>query len=250
MLSACSPKITQTPSFTSLPKPVSATASKTHAYTRSNLTAFINLIEEAHQANIKKFIYASSSSVYGKNKKTPFSTSDSVDHPISLYAATKKSNELIAHVYHHLYDMDTIGLRFFTVYGPWGRPDMAYYKFTQRIMADQPIDVYNFGKDLKRDFTYIDDIIDGIKSVIKHAKGYKVYNLGNNEPVELMNFITTIEHHIGKVAKKNLLPMQPGDVHITYADITESKADLNYQPKTSIDEGIKQFTDWYRSYHA
>jgi UDP-glucuronate 4-epimerase len=202
-------------------------------------------------------VFASSSSVYGANTKVPFAVSDNVDHPVSLYAATKKANELMAHTYSHLYQIPMTGLRFFTVYGPWGRPDMAYFKFVQAIAQGKPIDVYNFGK-MQRDFTYIDDIIEGIFRVMHKPPQtatlqgsqalYKLYNIGNNQPVELMTFITIIEKTLGKQAKKNFLPMQPGDVLTTYADVDDLIRDVGFKPTTSIEEGIHHFAQWYREY--
>jgi len=235
------------------------------SYMNSNIVGFINILEACRNFNVKNLSYASSSSVYGLNEKQPFSTHDSVNHPISLYAASKKSNELMAHTYSHLFGISTTGLRFFTVYGPWGRPDMALFKFTKAIFEDKPIDVYNYGK-MERDFTYIDDIVEGIIRVIDNpakpnenfdAKNpdpatssapYRVYNIGNNAPVKLMDFIEALEKKIGKKAKKNMLPIQPGDVPSTYADVTDLIEDLGYKPKTSIQEGIDQFVDWYKEF--
>lgn len=219
-----------------------------HIYIQSNLVGFTNLIDETKNAGIKDFIYASSSSVYGNNKKIPFSVKDSVDHPISLYAATKKSNELIAYTYHHLYGLNCTGLRFFTVYGPYGRPDMAYFKFTKAILENKPIDIYNFGK-MKRDFTYIDDIVAGVINALKKSYPYEIFNLGNNKPVKLEYFIECIEKELNKKAKKTYLPMQPGDIPETYADIDQSAKMLNYHPKTNIEKGIKKFIEWYREYY-
>lgn len=220
-----------------------------HAYVQSNLVAFVNLIDEARQHDVMDFVYASSSSVYGKNEKTPFAVEDNVDYPISLYAATKKSNELMAHTYHHLFGMKCVGLRFFTVYGPWGRPDMAAFKFLDLMRADKPIDVYNFGKDMKRDFTYIDDIVAGILASVDGDFGYDVFNLGNNNPVDLGDFIESLESRWGRKARKNLLPMQPGDVLETYADIDRSRELLGYEPMTSLEEGLKKFVEWYKDYY-
>ena len=241
-----------------------------HAYADSNLVGFVNILEGCRHAKVKHLVYASSSSVYGMNIKQPFSTEDRVDYPISLYAATKKSNELMAHTYSHLYDIPTTGLRFFTVYGPMGRPDMAYFSFTQKILAGETINVFNNG-DMKRDFTYIDDIVEGITRVmelppsvedeplkIKNQKlkitaapaAYRVYNIGNNQPVTLRRFITAIETATGKKANENLLPMQPGDVPITYADVDELIVDTGFKPETSIEEGIKKFVDWYKGYYS
>lgn len=219
-----------------------------HAYIRSNLVGFTNILEEAKNANVKDVIYASSSSVYGKNKKTPFSVNDNVDKPISLYAATKKSNELIAHAYHHLYDMNMTGLRFFTVYGPYGRPDMAAFLFADAISKGEPIKVFNNGK-MRRDFTFIDDIVKGIKRSLEKSYPYEVFNLGNNSPVELEYFISLIEKAMGKEAKKDYLPLQPGDVVETYADIEYTKEKLDWQPETSIEEGVEEFISWYRRYY-
>lgn len=228
-----------------------------HAYLDSNLAGFLNVIEGCRAEKIKHLVYASSSSVYGKNTKIPFAIDDPVDHPISLYAATKKANELMAYTYSHLYKIPTTGLRFFTVYGPWGRPDMAYFKFVRAIESGQPIDVYNFGK-MKRDFTYIDDIIEGIVRVTQripnesidqngnHAP-YRLYNIGNNQPIELMQFIQVIETAVGRKAVKNLLPMQPGDVPETFANIDDLIRDTGFRPGTSLEEGIDKFVHWYRA---
>ena len=233
-----------------------------HTYIDSNILGFLNILECCRHNDIKALSYASSSSVYGLNENQPFSTHDNVDHPISLYAASKKSNELMAHTYSHLFNIPTTGLRFFTVYGPWGRPDMALFLFTKAILEDRAIDVYNYGN-MQRDFTYIDDIVKGVMRVIDSpatknsnwdAKNpdpsssiapYKIYNIGNNTPVKLMDFIEAIEKKIGKVAKKNLLPLQAGDVVSTYADVNDLVEDLNYKPQTSIQEGIDKFIDWY-----
>jgi UDP-glucuronate 4-epimerase len=224
-----------------------------HAYVDSNLIGFTNILEGCRHSAIQHLIFASSSSVYGKNTQVPFSVEDRVDTPVSLYAATKKANELMAHAYSHLYQIPTTGLRFFTVYGPWGRPDMAYYKFVKAIAEDQPIDVYNYGK-MMRDFTYIDDVVTGIIKLIPHrAKSrppYKIYNLGNNNPVELQEFIATIETLMGKTAQKNFLPMQPGDVITTYADIEELMTDIGFAPATPIAQGLANFVHWYQSYHT
>lgn len=228
-----------------------------HAYVDSNLVGFVNLLEGCRHHAIAHLIYASSSSVYGVNPKIPFSTSDCVDHPISLYAATKKANELMAHTYSHLFKVPTTGLRFFTVYGPWGRPDMAYFKFTRAIDTGKAIDVYNFG-DMQRDFTYIDDVVEGIVRLLDRPPSgddspskapYKVYNIGNNTPVLLSRFIEVIEAALGKKAQLNLLPMQPGDVPMTYADVDDLIRDVDFQPKTSIEQGISQFVHWYQSYY-
>lgn len=236
-----------------------------YTYVDSNITGFVNLLEMCRHNAIKHLVYGSSSSVYGVNPKIPFSTSDNVDHPISLYAATKKANELMAHTYSHLFNLPTTGLRFFTVYGPWGRPDMAYFKFAKAITEGKPIDVYNFG-DMKRDFTYIDDIIEGVVRVmhcppqvdpgtkqqgaISTQAPYKIYNIGNNQPVALLRFIEVLEDALGQKAQKNLLPMQPGDVPITYADVDDLMQDVGFRPTTSIEAGIEQFVRWYRDYYS
>jgi UDP-glucuronate 4-epimerase len=237
-----------------------------HAYVDSNLVAFVNLLEGCRHQRSPHLVYASSSSVYGNNRKQPFSTDDAVDHPISLYAATKKANELMAHTYSHLYDLPTTGLRFFTVYGPWGRPDMALYKFTEAIQADRPIDVFNHGQ-LKRDFTYVDDIIESMRRILdrppqrtavslekelapsRSDAPYVVYNIGNHQPVELSRFIECIENALGRKAKKNFLPMQPGDVAATFADVADLEAATGFKPQTSIDEGVQRFVRWYLDYH-
>jgi len=237
-----------------------------HAYVDSNLVGFVNILEATRHYKVKHLIYASSSSVYGANVKMPFSTEDEVNHPVSLYAATKKSNELMAHTYSHLYNIPTTGLRFFTVYGPMGRPDMAYFSFTQKILAGETIKIFNNGE-MMRDFTYIDDIVDGIVRLLDHPPKenpdfdrehptpsssyapYKIYNIGNNQPVKLMDFIETLEKHIGIEAKKEFLPMQPGDVKATYADIDDLTEATGFKPTTSIDEGIKKFVDWYMEYY-
>ena len=219
-----------------------------HTYIQSNIVGFTNLIDEAKKAGVKTFVYASSSSVYGNNKKIPFSVEDNVDHPISLYAATKKANELIAHTYHHLYGLNCTGLRYFTVYGPWGRPDMALFKFAKAIMEGKHIDVYNYGK-MKRDFTYIDDIITGTVSALKKSYPYEIFNLGNNTPVELEYFIECIEKEFGKKAERNNMPIQPGDVPATYADIDRSTKMLGYKSTTSIEEGIKRTIKWYKEHY-
>ena len=236
------------------------------AYVDSNMAGFVNLLEGCRQSQIKHLVFASSSSVYGANTKIPFAVSDNVDHPISLYAASKKANELFAHVYSHLYNLPTTGLRFFTVYGPWGRPDMAYFKFVKAISQGKPIDVYNFGK-MKRDFTYIDDVIEGVfrvmykppqantdgsgnsSEVSKSTVPYKLYNIGNNSPVELMTFIEVIEKALGKTTEKNLLPIQPGDVPCTYADVDDLSKDVGFKPATPIDKGIHHFVQWYQEYY-
>ena len=218
------------------------------AYGTSNLTGTLVMLEMARQHNIKDFVYASSSSVYGDNKKVPFSEKDNVDNPISLYAATKKSNELMAHVYSHLYGINCTGLRFFTVYGPWGRPDMALFKFTKAIIEGESIDVYNNGE-LSRDFTYITDIVEGVLSAVDNPVHYTIYNLGGDDPIQLDYFIECIEESLGRKAKKNMMPMQPGDVEKTMADITLAKEKLGFEPKIKIKEGIKKFVEWYKSYY-
>lgn len=219
------------------------------AYIGSNLVGFLNVLETCRHNGIKDLVYASSSSVYGGNEKIPFSVEDNVDSPISLYAATKKSNELMAHVYSHLFGLNTTGLRFFTVYGPFGRPDMALFKFTKAIAAGETIDVYNFGK-MERDFTYIEDIVSGITACLDKPFRYEVFNLGNNRPSDLEYFISLIEKELGKNAEKNYLPMQPGDVPRTFADIDHSKELLGYEPRTSLDVGVKKFIDWYKEYYG
>ena len=219
-----------------------------YAYTDSNLVGFINIIELCRLHNVEGFIYASSSSVYGKNSKTPFSTLDPTDNPISLYAATKKANELIAHSYSHLYNLNTTGLRFFTVYGPWGRPDMAYYKFADSIMNNKTIQIFNFGE-MKRDFTYIDDIVTGTKLAIKANKKCEIFNLGNNKSEKIMDFVKLIEKYFDKKAKIEMQTMQPGDVKETYADIEKSKNVLGYSPSINLDKGLMLFIDWYKKYH-
>lgn len=228
-----------------------------NAYVDSNLVGFVNILEGCRHSKVGHLVYASSSSVYGMNVKQPFSVHDRVDHPVSLYAATKKSNELMAHSYSHLFSIPTTGLRFFTVYGPYGRPDMAYYKFTKAIMNGASIDVYNNG-DMERDFTYIDDIIAGVVRVVDQVPSsevnavsgtkapYKLYNIGNNSPVNLGAFIEAIEKFCGRKAIKNYLPMQPGDVPVTFADIDELTDEIGFQPNTSIDEGMRKFVEWYR----
>lgn len=231
-----------------------------HAYVDSNLTGFVNILEGCRHSKVQHFVYASSSSVYGMNVKQPFSAEDRVDYPVSLYAATKKSNELMAHAYSHLYDIPTTGLRFFTVYGPYGRPDMAYYKFTKSILSGEPIDVYNDGQ-MQRDFTYIDDIVEGVIRVMDTVPGkqvspfsaveapYRLFNIGNNKPVELGVFISAIEAACNREAVKNFMPMQPGDVLTTYADIDDLKASVDFQPNTPIEEGIRKFVSWYMAKH-
>lgn len=236
-----------------------------YAYIDSNIVGFVNILEACREHNIKHLVYASSSSVYGLNESMPFSTSDSVDHPISLYAASKKSNELMAHTYSYLFKLPTTGLRFFTVYGPWGRPDMALFLFTKAILEGKPIDVFNYGEML-RDFTYIDDIVEGVVRVIDNnaepnadwngkapdihssKAPYKIYNIGNNNPVRLMDFIEAIEKELGVQAQKNMLPLQPGDVPATYANVDDLVHELDYKPNTSIQIGIKNFIKWYRDF--
>lgn len=236
------------------------------AYADSNLTGFVNVLEGCRHNKVGHLLYASSSSVYGLNKKQPFSTDDSVDHPVSLYAATKKANELMAHTYSHLYSLPTTGLRFFTVYGPWGRPDMALFKFTKAILAGQSIDVYNHGE-MRRDFTYIDDIAEAIvrlQNVIPQADPdwtvengspasssapYCVYNIGNSNPVKLMTYISALEKALGIEAPKNMLPMQPGDVHETSADTAPLSKAINFKPETPVEQGVQRFVDWYRDFY-
>lgn len=226
-------------------------------YIDSNLVGFLNILECCRHNDIKHLVYASSSSVYGLNKKIPFSTDDNVDHPISLYAATKKSNELMGHTYSHLFNIPTTGLRFFTVYGPWGRPDMAMFLFTDAIVNDRPIKVFNHGK-MERDFTYIDDIVEGVVRIIEkpvrervnNNELYKVYNIGNNNSVKLLDFIKEIEVNLDKTAEKNMLPIQPGDVERTWADVDQLIEDYDYRPNTSIKVGVKSFVDWYNGYYS
>ncbi|GIW97929.1 MAG: NAD-dependent epimerase [Pirellulaceae bacterium] len=237
-----------------------------HAYIDSNLVGFTNVLEGCRHHGVEHLMYASSSSVYGSNKKQPFSVHDNVDHPVSLYAATKKANELMAHTYSHLYGLPTTGLRFFTVYGPWGRPDMALYIFTKAIFEERPIDVYNHGK-MRRDFTYIDDIVEALVRLVDVVPGpdpkfdpmhpdpgtsqapYRVYNIGNNHPEELSRFIEVLEQTIGRTAKKNYLPLQAGDVVATYADVSDLEEVIGFKPATPIEEGIRHFVNWYRAYH-
>ncbi len=237
-----------------------------YAYLDSNMVGFMNILEACRHNHIEHLVYASSSSVYGMNESMPFSTHDNVDHPISLYAASKKSNELMAHTYSHLYDLPTTGLRFFTVYGPWGRPDMALFLFTRAILNGQQINVYNNGN-MQRDFTYIDDIVEGVGRVIDRPPDgnpewsgkspdpasstapYRIYNIGNNNPVHLMDFIKAIEEETGREASKNFMPMQPGDVHKTWADVNDLIEDFGYKPHTDIRTGVKNFVEWYRGYY-
>jgi len=237
------------------------------AYIQSNLVGFANILELSKELKVEHLVYASSSSVYGLNERMPFSEEDNVDHPISLYASSKKSNELMAHTYSHLFKLPTTGLRFFTVYGPWGRPDMALFLFTKAILEDKPIDVFNYG-DMQRDFTYIDDIVEGVIRVIeKPPKGdscwnprrpnpatskapYRIYNIGNGSPVKLDDFIKAIEQELGKKAKRNLLPLQMGDVKATWANTSALERDLGYKPSTPIQEGVKKFIQWYREFYG
>ena len=225
------------------------------AYMQSNMMGFFHILEGCRHYPVEHLVYASSSSVYGGNEKVPFSTEDKVDEPVSLYAATKKSNELMAYAYSKLYNIPVTGLRFFTVYGPYGRPDMAYYKFTRKILAGEPIQIYNNG-DMYRDFTYIDDIVQGMENVlcnppVQNAKGvsYKLYNIGNHKPVKLMDFIEVLERNLGKTAVKEFLPMQPGDVYQTYADVSDLMRDYDFKPDTGIEEGLDKFVHWYREYY-
>jgi UDP-glucuronate 4-epimerase len=217
-------------------------------YEQSNVKGFLNLLEMARKFPVANFVYASSSSVYGGNTKLPFSIEDSVDTPISLYAATKRANELMAYTYSHLYDIPLTGLRYFTVYGPWGRPDMALFLFTKAILEGRPIDIYNFGN-MKRDFTYISDIVEGTISALDRPFQYALFNLGNSKNVELMELISIIEEELDRKAEKNYLPLQPGDVPETYADIEKAREMLNFNPKTSIRKGVKEFIAWYRDYY-
>ncbi len=218
------------------------------SYQKSNLEGFLNLLEIARKYKISNFVYASSSSVYGSNKKVPFSVDDRVDNPISLYAATKKANELIAHAYSHLFNIPCTGLRYFTVYGPWGRPDMALFLFTDAILNNRPINVYNYG-DMKRDFTYIDDIVAGTIAAIDRPAHYEVFNLGNSKTEQLMKLIQILEGELGLEAKKNMMAMQPGDVKQTSADIHKTRESLGFDPKTTLEEGIKNFVEWYRDFY-
>jgi UDP-glucuronate 4-epimerase len=237
-----------------------------HAYIDSNLLGFANILEGCRHFGVKHLVYASSSSVYGANTKMPFSVHDNVDHPLSLYGASKKANELMAHTYSHMYGLPATGLRFFTVYGPWGRPDMALFLFTKAILKGQPINVFNYGK-MRRDFTYIDDIVEGVVRVSDRpaepnrtwsgdspdpgssAAPYKLYNIGNHNPVELMRFIEVLESHLGVKAVKNMLPLQSGDVPATYADVDDLVRDVGFKPSTPIEVGIERFVTWYRSYY-
>ncbi|MGS4820543.1 NAD-dependent epimerase [Raoultella terrigena] len=237
-----------------------------HAYADSNLIGYLNILEGCRHNKVEHLLYASSSSVYGLNRKMPFSTDDSVDHPVSLYAATKKANELMAHTYSHLYGIPTTGLRFFTVYGPWGRPDMALFKFTKAMLEGKSIDVYNYGK-MKRDFTYVDDIVEAIARVqdvipqsnpewtvengspADSSAPYRVYNIGNSSPVELMDYITALEEALGMVAEKNMMPIQPGDVLETSADTKPLYDLVGFKPQTTVKEGVQNFVDWYKAYY-
>jgi len=225
-----------------------------HAYIQSNLVGFANILECCKEYQIKHLIYASSSSVYGNNKQIPFSVRDRVDQPISLYAATKKANELMAHTYSHLYALPTTGLRFFTVYGPWGRPDMAYFTFSNAIIKQEPLNLFNYGN-MRRDFTYIDDVIESIFRLMEKSPPvgvtppYKIYNIGNHQPVQLHHFIQVLEDQIGMKAKKNFLPIQPGDVQETFADIEDIVKFIDYRPKTTIEEGLSEFVKWFKDYY-
>jgi UDP-glucuronate 4-epimerase len=237
-----------------------------HAYVEANLTGFLNVLEGCRQHGVEHLVFASSSSVYGANTKLPFSVHDNVDHPLSLYAATKKANELMAHTYAHLYGLPATGLRFFTVYGPWGRPDMALFLFTRAILEDRPIEVFNEGR-MQRDFTYVDDVVEGVVRVLARPAEpdprwsgdhpdpgtsrapFRVYNIGNDRPVELERYIQVLEQCLGRTARRILRPLQPGDVPATRADVDDLVRDFGYQPKTSVEEGIARFVEWYRSYH-
>lgn len=237
-----------------------------HAYIDSNIVGFTNILEGCRHHQVEHLVYASSSSVYGANENMPFSVHHNVDHPLSLYAATKKANELMAHTYSNLYDLPTTGLRFFTVYGPWGRPDMALFLFTKAILEGKPIDVFNYGKH-RRDFTFIDDIVEGVIRTMDHTAErndswqashpdpatskapYRLYNIGSNNPVELMRYIEILEKNLGKVAEKNLLPLQPGDVPATFADVDALIEDVGYKPATPIENGIEKFVNWYKDYY-
>jgi UDP-glucuronate 4-epimerase len=236
------------------------------AYTESNLVGFGTVLEGCRKAGVRHLVFASSSSVYGANVKIPFSESDNVDHPVSLYAATKRANELMAHTYSHLYQLPATGLRFFTVYGPWGRPDMAYFKFTKAILEGEPIDLYNHGQ-MRRDFTYIDDVVEGVVRTLDaipapnpdwdaktadpatSSAPYQIFNIGNNQPVELSRFVEVLEQVLGKTATKNLVPIQPGDVPETYADISRLEAAIGFRPTTTIEDGLAKFVEWYRDYY-
>jgi len=237
-----------------------------HAYIDSNIVGFTNVLEACRHGGVEHLVYASSSSVYGANRKLPFAVEDSVDHPVSLYAATKKANELMAHTYSHLFGLPTTGLRFFTVYGPWGRPDMALFLFTKNILEGKPIDVFNHGRH-SRDFTYVDDIVEGVVRTLDRVPGpdpaydpllpnpgsssapFRVYNIGNHQPVELLRYIEVLEDRLGRKAERNLLPMQPGDVPDTCADVAALVRDTGYSPSTPIETGVARFVDWYRAYY-
>lgn len=237
-----------------------------HAYIDANIVGFVNILEGCRHHGVEHLVYASSSSVYGANESMPFSVHDNVDHPVSLYAASKKSNELMAHTYSHLFDLPTTGLRFFTVYGPWGRPDMALFMFTKNIIEGKPIDVFNYGKH-QRDFTYIDDIVEGVIRTLDNVAApnpawsganpdsatskapYRIYNIGSNNPCELLRYIELIEDNVGKKAEKNLLPMQPGDVMATYADVDALVKDVDYKPATPLEEGVANFVSWYKEFY-
>jgi UDP-glucuronate 4-epimerase len=219
-----------------------------HAYVEANIVGFTNILEGCRHHRVGHLVYASSSSVYGGNTKLPYSERDSVDHPVSLYAATKKANELMAHTYSHLFGIPTTGLRFFTVYGPWGRPDMALFRFTRAMLEGEPIDVYNRGR-LTRDFTYIDDIAEGVVRVLDLPSGYRVFNIGNHDPVRLLDYIEAIEDALGIKARKNLLPMQQGDVLDTFADVSALEAWTGFRPRTPVKEGVRRFVEWYREYY-
>jgi len=238
-----------------------------YAYVDTNIVGFINVLEACRHTGVEHLVYASSSSVYGANTKLPFSVHDNVDHPVSLYAASKKANELMAHTYSHLYGLTTTGLRFFTVYGPWGRPDMALFVFTRNILAGEPIDVFNYGKH-RRDFTYVDDITEGVMRVVDEVATpnpkwdggtpdsatsrapYRLYNIGNNQTVELERYIEILEQCLGRTARKNLLPMQPGDVVATFADVDDLVRDIDYRPRTPVEVGVARFVEWYRHYYG
>ena len=226
------------------------------SYIQSNLVGFFHVLEACRHYPVEHLVFASSSSVYGGNEKVPFSTEDKVDQPVSLYAATKKSNELMAYSYSKLYKIPVTGLRFFTVYGPYGRPDMACYKFAKKIMNDEPVQIYNNG-DMYRDFTYIDDIVTGVENILCNPPAadsqeayYKIYNIGNNKPEKLMDFITVLEKYLGKEAKKEFLPMQPGDVYQTYADVTDLMNDFGFKPNTAMEEGLGHFVKWFKEYYG
>jgi UDP-glucuronate 4-epimerase len=238
-----------------------------HAYVDANLVGFLNVLEGCRQHRVEHLVYASSSSVYGANTRLPFSVHDNVDHPLSLYAATKKANELMAHSYAHLYALPCTGLRFFTVYGPWGRPDMALFLFTRAILEGRPIDVFNEGR-MQRDFTYVDDVVEGVVRVLARPPApdpawsgdrpdpgtsrapYRIYNIGNDRSVELLRYIAVLEECLGRTARKNFLPLQPGDVPVTRADVDDLARDFDYRPRTTIEEGVARFVDWYRAYYG